>query len=345
MRHSFGSDNHAPVAPQILNAIIEANNGFAVAYGSDTLTHHAERLFQNLFKCDATPLFLLNGTGANVLALSGFSKSYYSILTPQTAHINVDECGAVEKFTGCKIVPLPHKNGKVSLHTVANSFEGLGFQHSSQPLILSISQPTELGTLYTPQEIRELAQLMHSYGGFLHIDGARISNAAAALNLEIPQFTSECGVDSLSFGGTKNGLMMGEAVLLFDKRVEEELKFYRKQATQLLSKQRFIAAQFIAYLKEDLHLKLAGDANRMALYLKELLEANVPQVTITQPVETNAVFATIPPQIIEPLMERHHFYIWNSKSNEVRWVCSYATQKEDIEHFVKDIKDLISLTH
>lgn len=344
MKHSFGSDNHAPVATPILEAIIEANRGFAVAYGQDPLTLKVESLFQELFGADSALFLVQNGTGANVLALNALSKSYYSILAPATSHINVDECGAVEKFIGCRVTPLPHIDGKLYPSHLRSALKGFGSPHNSQPLIVSISQPTELGTLYTSNEIKELADLIHSYGGLLHIDGSRISNAAAALGLEIRQFTKECGADALSFGGTKNGMLIGEAVVLFNRPNRKESEFYRKQATQLLSKQRYLAAQFLAYFNNSLHLKLAQHANSMAQYLKELLERDVPQVTITRPVETNAVFAKIPIDITEKLMAKHHFYIWDEQQNEVRWMCSHATEKADIELFIKDIKELIYLT-
>ncbi|MBQ2134019.1 MAG: aminotransferase class I/II-fold pyridoxal phosphate-dependent enzyme, partial [Bacteroidales bacterium] len=262
MKHSFGSDNHSGVHPVIMEAIQKENNNFATAYGEDNYTKSILEKLENLLGGDCTALFVFNGTGANIVALQGFLKSYNSVLAPVTAHINVDECGAVEKVSASRIVPLDAPDGKVTPEIVKKGLTGFGFQHHAQPKILSISQPTELGTNYTPEEIKELAELMHSHGCYLHVDGSRISNAAESLGLPIKAFIADCGVDVLSFGGTKNGLLMGEAVVVFhrpentrpgqdglpmnylNKEVAKTLQYYRKQTTQLYSKSRFIAAQF-----------------------------------------------------------------------------------------------------
>ena len=337
MRHSFGSDNHSGVAPEIMEAIFRANNGFAKAYGEDALTARAETLFKEMFGPDTGVFFVLNGTGANVLALKALTQTFNSVICPDTAHINVDECGAPENMAGCKLVPIPSINGKVTIDAVKNELRGFGFQHHAQPKVLSISQPTEQGTLYTLSEIAELAKLMHEHDCYLHIDGSRISNAAAAMKMAIPDFTSNIGVDALSFGGTKNGLMIGEALLFFRKELSKNFPYIRKQSAQLYSKNRFIAAQFEAYLKDGLNIKLAEQANQMASYLATQL-SGTPGITITKPVETNTVFAIVPPYLTERLLEKYFFHIWNEDIGEVRWVCSFNTTKEDIDGFVNDIK-------
>ncbi len=340
MIHSFGSDNHSGVAPEIMDAIAKANTNFAIAYGEDQITLEACRIFRRDFGEETEVFFVFNGTGANILALKALTNSFNSILCAGSAHINVDECGAPEKLTGCKIVPLPAINGKVTEVAVKKELKGFGFQHHSQPKVLSISQPTELGTLYTPAEIKALSRLMHENGGFLHVDGSRISNAAAALNLTIKEITKDCGVDALSFGGTKNGLLIGEAVLFFNKVFANNFQYYRKQAAQLFSKNRFIAAQFVAFLKDGLNIRLASHSNQMAKYLEASL-IGLSGVKISRPVETNAVFAIIPREIAEKLMEKHFFYIWDEELNEVRWMCSFNTSTSDIDNFVADLKVIL----
>ena len=307
MKHSFGSDNHSGVHPQIMDAIIRANNNFETAYGEDQYTKQVLKQLEDLLGGDCTAFFVFNGTGANIVALQGFLRSYNSVLAPITAHINIDECGAVEKVSSARIVPLEAPNGKVSPKEVIPALTGFGHQHNAQPKILSISQPTELGTTYTPEEIRELADLMHSHGCYLHVDGSRISNAAESLGLPIKAFTQDCGVD----------------------------------ATQLYSKSRFIAAQFEEYLKDGLYLKLAGASNSMARYLAESLK-EIEEITISKSVDSNAVFATLPVWLSEELNKKHYFYVWDEQTNEVRWMCSFNTRKEDIDEFVADIKQIIA---
>ncbi len=359
MKHSFGSDNHSGVHPVIMDAILKENQNFATAYGDDPYTKKVLNQLEELLGGNCTAHFVFNGTGANIVALQGFLKSYDSVLAPATAHINVDECGAVEKISASRIVPLNAPDGKVSPKEIIPALTNFGAQHHAQPKILSISQPTELGTLYTPEEIKELADLMHSHGCYLHVDGSRISNAAESLGMPIKSFIADCGVDVLSFGGTKNGLLMGEAVVVFhrpentlpdrygnpmnmlNKEVAQTLKFYRKQTTQLYSKSRFIAAQFEAYLTDDLYLKLAGASNSMARYLAESL-SGIEEVKISKSVESNAVFAIVPVWLSEELNKKHYFYVWDEQTNEVRWMCSFNTRKEDIEMFVKDLKDIIA---
>ncbi len=358
MKHSFGSDNHSGVHPLIMDAIIKENQKFKVSYGEDPFTKEVLKKLEDMLGGNCTALFVMNGTGANVVALSSFLNSYQAVLAPSTAHINVDECGAPEKFSGSKIVPLYSPDGKVTPETVQKALINFGDQHHAQPRILSISQPTELGTLYTPEEIKALADLMHKHNCYIHVDGSRISNAAASLNMPIKSFTADCGVDVLSFGGTKNGLLIGEAVVVFntaDKKESAEgkavcnnnaayaqaVKFIRKQATQLYSKNRFIAAQFNAYLTDDLYLQMASHSNAMAKYLEQLLK-EIPLVSISKKVESNAVFAIMPAWLTSILQEKYYFYTWNEESGEVRWMCSFNTRKEDIDEFVSYIKEVIA---
>lgn len=341
MLHSFGSDNHSGVAPEIMDAIINANKDFSEAYGEDEITKQAILLFKKILGENAESFFVFNGTGANVVALKTLTQTHNSILCPETAHINVDECGAPEKATGCKLIPLSSKDGKVTPEEVKKELKNFGFQHHSQVKVLSISQPTELGTLYTPQEIHELADLMHEYNCYLHMDGSRISNASAALGLPIKSFTADIGVDALSFGGTKNGLLIGEAVVFFKKELSEDFLYIRKQSTQLFSKNRFIAAQFIAYLKDGLNIRLASHSNSMAQYLGARLK-EISEIEISRPVETNAVFAIIPKYLCNELLKKHLFYVWDDTTNEVRWMCSFNTTKEDIDIFVNDIIRIVN---
>lgn len=345
MKHSFGSDNHSGVHPLIMEAIVNENSQFKVAYGEDSYTIDVLKQIETLLGGNCSAYFVLNGTGANVVSLATFCHTYNSILAPNTAHICVDECGAVERATGAKIIPIPCKDGKVTPQDVKNYLTGFGFQHHSQPKILSISQPTELGTLYTTQEVKELADLMHKHNCFIHIDGSRISNAAASMQLSLKEITADCNIDVLSFGGTKNGLLIGEAVVVFNRSNEnikaaEKLKYLRKQSTQLYSKNRFIAAQFKRYLLDNLYLKMAAHSNAMAKYLADSIK-ELPNITISKKVESNAVFATIPTNVSNKLREKHYFYTWDESINEVRWMCSFNTTKEDIDQFVADLKALL----
>lgn len=343
MKHSFGSDNHSGVHPVIMDAIVKENSNFKKSYGEDTYTLGVLNSLEESLGGDCTAVFVFNGTGANVVALQAFVRSYESILAPKTAHINVDECGAVEKLSQSRIIPIDCVSGKVKAEDVKLELYGYGDQHHAQPRILSISQPTELGTCYTTDEIKELADLMHNNGGYLHIDGSRISNAAAYMNKSVKEITVDCGADALSFGGTKNGLLMGEAVVIFNNtknaHAANSIKYIRKQTTQLFSKSRFIAAQFEAYLKDGFNIKLATASNQMAQYLANSIK-DIKEVKISQPVESNAVFAIIPKWLTEELQKKHYFYVWNENTNEVRWMCSFNTTKEDIDAFVNDIKEL-----
>lgn len=341
IRKGFASDNNSGVHPEIFKAMEAANFGHVTGYGDDSYTLDAIEIFKKEFGEDTEVFFVFNGTGANVTGLSSATHSFNSIICAETAHIQVDECGAPEKFTGCKLLPVASVNGKLTPQAIQHHLYGFDFEHHSQPRIISISQTTELGTVYRPVEIRTLADLAHKNNMLLHMDGARIANAAVALNMDFREFTRDCGVDILSFGGTKNGMMMGEAVLIFNPELAVNTKYIRKQSMQLFSKMRFVGAQFIAYFKDDLWQKTATHANKMAKLLEgEILK--IPQIKITRPVEANGVFAEIPQEIIEPLQQRFFFYIWDETKSEVRWMTSFDTEEKEIFEFTKLINRLLN---
>ena len=338
---SFASDNNTGVHPEIFKALDKANEGHTIAYGDDPFTHEAELQFKKLFGKDTEVFFVFTGTAANVLSLSQIANPFHAIICAETAHINIDECGAPERFTGSKLIDIPTRNGKLSPQLIVPFLQSFGFEHHVQPKIISISQASELGTVYGSEEIKALAELAHSNNMFLHIDGARIANAAVSLNLPIVEFTKKCGVDVLTFGGTKNGMMFGEAIVFLNKSLAENFKYIRKQGMQLYSKMRFIAAQFIAYLKDDLWLSLASHANYMAQKLEKGL-SEIEQIKITQPVEANGIFAIIPKNIISNLQKDYFFYVWNENTSEVRWMCSWDTTEDDIKGFIKVIKNKLN---
>jgi threonine aldolase len=340
MRKGFASDNNSGVHPSIISAMMNANHGHVKGYGDDPYTIKAKAIFRDTFGADTKVFFVFNGTGANVLGLSSVTRSYHSIICTETAHIEEDECGAPEKFTGCKLLPVKPENGKLTPEAVEHHLKGFDFEHHSQPKVISISQVTEMGTVYQPKEIRALADLAHKNNMLLHMDGARIANAAVSLNMGFKAFTKDCGVDILSFGGTKNGLMMGEAVLFFNPALAEETKFLRKQSMQLFSKMRFVGAQFVAYFEDDLWKETATHSNNMARFMKEQIES-IPEIRITHPVEANGIFAIVPKEIIEPLQEHFFFYVWNEKESEVRWMTTFDTTETEIKEFVMLIKTLL----
>lgn len=338
---SFASDNNAGTHPEILKAVNECNEGHVIGYGDDPYTEEAVHNFKDRFGQDTDVYFVYGGTGANVLGLKTIADSYHSILCAETAHIYVDECSAPELFTGCKLQPIPTADGKLTPEQIEPYLHGFGFPHHAQPKVISITQPTEMGTVYSVPEIRELRRLADTYGLFLHMDGARISNAAARLNKTFKEFTVDAGVDVLSFGGTKNGMMFGEAVLFFNNSLPEAFKYIRKQGMQLHSKMRFISAQFIAFFRDDLWLRNARHANLMARVLLDEVK-QMPRIKITQKVEINGIFAVIPPEIIQPLQKEYFFYVWNEETSEVRWMTAWDTERTDIENFTKALRKYLS---
>ncbi|WP_321290359.1 low specificity L-threonine aldolase [uncultured Sunxiuqinia sp.] len=340
MSRGFASDNNAGVHPEILEAINTANKGHMKGYGDDPITTDAIQLFKKEFGSATEVFFVFNGTGANVLGLSTVTNSFNSIICADTAHIQVDECGAPEKFTGCKLLPVPSEKGKITPKEIRKHLHGFDFEHHSQPKVISISQVTELGTVYSVEEIKAISELAHEFGMFLHMDGARIANAAAALDLPFKTFTKNAGVDLLSFGGTKNGMLMGEAVLFFNPELTANTKYIRKQSMQLFSKMRFVSAQFLAYFENELWKKNAQHANKMAKLLEqEVLKTG--KAKLTQKTEANGVFAILPKEVIPKLQEQYFFYIWDESTSEVRWMTSFDTTEEDINGFVNLINKLL----
>lgn len=340
MKRGFASDNNSGIHPEILNAISVANEGHAVGYGGDEVTKKAIRRFKQEFGEQTEVFFVFNGTGANVLGLSTLTHSFHAVICADTAHIQTDECGAPEKFTGCKLLPVDTIKGKITPVGIAKYLHGFDFEHHSQPKIISISQVTELGTVYTLEEIKAITSLAHEYGLLVHMDGARLANAAVALNLSFRAFTVDAGVDVLSFGGTKNGMMLGEAVLFFNPELTKLTKYIRKQSMQLYSKMRFVSAQFLAYFENDLWKRNATHSNRMAQLLEQEVK-KIPAIQLTQEVEANGVFAIVPPEIIPLLQEKYFFYMWDEHRSEVRWMTSFDTEEEDIIKFAALIKSLV----
>lgn len=333
----FASDNYSGVHPEILAAIQKANEGYAASYGSDDHTVSAVKKFQQYFGEDIDVYFVFNGTSANVLSISAITHSYHSVICADTSHMNVDECGAPGKFSGCQFIYVPTIDGKLTVDLIEPHIIRIGDEHHSQPKVISITQATELGTIYSIDEIKRIADFAHKNNMLLHMDGSRISNAAVSLGCGFRDFTVDAGVDVLSFGGTKNGMMVGEAVVFFDRALSKDFKYYRKQGMQLASKMRFISAQFDAMFTDKLWYKNAKNANDMTKLLES--EVNkIPQIKLTQKVQANGVFAILPKEIILKLQEKYFFYVWNENTNEVRWMCSFQTRKEDIMGFVEWIK-------
>jgi threonine aldolase len=336
----FASDNYSGVHPQIMKALAEINVDHAAAYGGDVYTEKAVQQFKQLLGESVEVYFTFIGTAANVLGLKALTQPHHAVICAETAHIHVDECGAPERFTGCKLLTVSTLDGKLRIADIEKFQSLVDFEHHVQPKVISISQTTELGTLYTPDEIKALADYAHSHNMYLQMDGARIANAAVALNMPIKEFTFDCGVDVLSFGGTKNGMMYGEAIVFANASLCENFKYIRKQGMQLASKMRYISAQFSAYLSDDLYLKTARHANAMGRLLVEKLN-DIPEVEIIQKSAANAVFAKIPKAIIKSLQEEYFFYEWNEQNHEVRWMCSWDTTETEIENFVFLIKTLL----
>jgi len=337
----FGSDNNSGVHPEVLAAIEKANHGHLPGYGDDVFTQEAQSVFRRHFGEKIDVFFVFCGTAANALGISAAARPYHGVICAWTAHIYQDECGAPEKFSGCKLLDFPAPDGKLSVDLIRPALHSRGDIHQIQPRVVSITQPTELGTLYTVGEIRDLADFAHENGMILHMDGARICNAAAALDLPFSAFTRDAGVDVLSFGGTKNGLMYGEAVVFFNRELARDFELIRKQDGQLSSKMRYIAAQFTALLSGDLWLRNARNANRMAARLGDQVSA-LPGVRLTQKVQANMVFASLPHAVAQRLRQRYFFYDGH-QANEVRWVASFDSAETDVDELVEALKQMLAV--
>jgi len=323
-----------------MEALTAANSDHAIAYGDDPWTAEAAAVVRELLGEEAIePFFLFNGTGANVVALQACTLPFHSILCAATAHIAVDECGAPVKLTGASLKEIDTPDGKLTPDLVRPHLHGFGFEHHSQPRVIAISQTTELGTAYTTDEVRALADLAHAHGMILFVDGTRIANACAQLNVSLREMTIDCGVDLFTLGGTKNGLMFGEVLVPLREELAQHIRYYRKQTTQLYSKMRYIAAQFIPYLREGLWLENARRSNAAAQMLYDEMRG-VKGLEITQKVESNAIFFILPKSITDRLRESYFFYDWDESRNEMRLVCSWDTTEEDIRQFCDYLKQL-----
>lgn len=336
-RPNFSSDNHAGAHPAILEALEEANRGAAPAYGDDPWTVRATERIRELVQVDAEVFFVYGGTGANVLGLQAMTRPHHGIICADSAHIAVDECGAPERFTGCKLITVPTPEGKLTPDMLRQVARAEPSQHWSLPRVVSVSQQTECGTLYTVEELRELADQAHDEGWLLHLDGARLANAVAALDCSLAELTSGAGVDVFSFGGTKNGLLFGEAVVFLRTDLAREFAHVRKQGMQLASKMRFISAQFEALLRDDLWRRNAGHANTMAARLERGI-ADCEQLRLKWTRQGNALFPLLPPEAMEALQRDFVFEVWNPAESLARWMASWSTTPDEVDRFVAAIR-------
>lgn len=334
---AFASDNYAGVHPEVLQSLVEANSAHEISYGDDIYTLKAKSLFREIFG-DVDVYFTFNGTGANVVALKCCTLPFQSIVCTNTAHIHSDECGAPVQSLGSSLITIPTNDGKLTPELIQPFLSQIGNVHNTQPKVISISQSTELGTVYSTNEIKALCDFAHQHQMFVHLDGARISNAVAALGTGLREATADCGVDIMSFGGTKNGLMMGEAVLIFNDELKANAPYFHKQTGQLFSKNRYISAQFVALLQNDLWRRIALQANAQAQKLAKAISA-IPCVKISRSVDANAVFVILPAEIIPVLQTQYRFYVWNEQTHECRWMCSFDTTDDDINGFVDAIQN------
>ncbi len=343
-KRGFASDNYSGAHPEVLKAVVEANGGHQIAYGDDVYTERLQHVVRDHFGDQAEAFPVFNGTGANVIALQSMLPRWGAVVCTDTAHIHTDENAAPERVGGLKLLTVSSPDGKLTPDLVDAHAWGWGDEHRAQPLAVSLTQSTEVGTVYTIDEIRAVADHAHDLGMTVHMDGARISNAAAALGVPLRALTTDAGVDVLSYGGTKNGLLYGEAIVVLNPGASDGLRYLRKIAMQLASKSRFISAQLIALLNDDLWLRSASHANAMAARLATIV-ADIPDVVVTRPTEANAVFATLPPGVADRLRERFRFYETNPATGEVRWMCSFDTTEADIDEFVTALrKEFVTAT-
>jgi threonine aldolase len=340
---SFGSDNHSGVHPKILEAVVAANRGHAHSYGMDEVSELALEEFRRLFGHDVHVFYVFNGTAANVMALKLWLRTFESAIVSDVAHMHLDECGAPEAIAGNKLYTVPTKDGLITVDALKSLMGRKGDQHYAQPKMLSLTQPTELGTTYSPQALRELIGFAREHDLKVHIDGTRLIHASTRLNTSLKELTFDAGVDIVSFGGTKNGLLGAEAVVFTEQGLANPARFYRKQLLQLPSKTRFLAAQYYAYLKDDLWAEISRHCCAMADLLKAEIH-DVPEVQIMHPVQSNALFVKVPHAWIKPLREKYFFYVWDEEECILRWMMSFDIQPEDIHHFGAVLKSLASDT-
>lgn len=340
-RRHFSSDNWSGVHPEVLAALAAVNSGHVPSYGHDTYTDATVQRMRAIFGEQAEIFLVFSGTGANVLGLQTLALPFNTVICAETAHIYTSECGAAEKHLGCKLSPVPTRDGKIDRDGIAKHLHDIGNDHHVQPSCVSISQATEYGTVYSPDEIRVISSFARDHGLKVHMDGARLANAAAHLGVSLREVSGDAGVDVLSFGGTKNGMIAGEAVVFFEPELAKNFAFRRMQGMQLASKMRFIAAQFDALLENDLYLKSAAHANRMASLLADGLKA-IDGIQITQKVQANEVFAILPRQHIAALQEVAAFQVWTESISEARFVASFDTTEEDVHEFVSSARAVMT---
>ncbi|PRH78534.1 threonine aldolase [Streptomyces solincola] len=334
----FASDNYAGAHPEVLAALALANGGHQTAYGEDVYTDHLQRIMHSHFGPTAETFPVFNGTGANVTALQALTDRWGAVICAESAHINVDEGGAPERMAGLKLLTVPTPDGKLTPELIDRQAYGWDDEHRAMPQVVSLTQNTELGTVYTVDEVRAIVDHAHGLGMKVHLDGARIANAAAALDVPMRAFTNAVGVDVLSYGGTKNGLLFGEAIVVLDPAVARHMKHLRKTSMQLASKMRFVSAQFEALLAKDLWLRNARHANAMAQRLAEGVR-QVDGVEILYPVQANAVFARLPQEVTRRLQQRFRFYFWDEAAGDVRWMCAFDTTEDDVDAFLLALKE------
>ncbi len=337
----FASDNYAGIHPEVLDAIARVNTGHQVAYGDDDVTAELASAMQAQFGPQAEAFPVFNGTGANVVALQAMTKRWEAVVCATSAHVNVDEGGAPEHGAGLKLWTIPTPDGKLTPELIDTQAWGFGDVHRAQPGVVTITQSTELGTLYTVEEVAAIADHAHGLGMSVHLDGARIANAAAALGTGFREFTTDVGVDVVSFGGTKNGTMLSEAIVVVNPDASPGVDFLRKSSMQLASKMRFVSAQLLALLTDDLWHRNASHSNAMARELEARVRA-IDGVSVVRPVQANAVFAVLPPTVTERLQKRFRFYTWDQATGEVRWMCSWDTTLEDVHSFADAIAEEMS---
>ena len=339
----FASDNYAGVHPEVLAALADANEGHQVAYGEDHYTARLTEVVRENFGPRAEVFPVFNGTGANVLALTAMMPRWGAVICSSLAHIHTDEGGAPERVSGLKLFTVPHHQGKITPDDIATEAHGFGDEHRAQPAVVSITQSSELGTVYTPAEVKAIADYAHDHGMLLHMDGARVWNAAASLELPFAAFTTEVGVDVLSLGGTKNGLMGAEAIVVINPDAVDGLIYLRKMSMQLSSKMRFTSAQLLALFDNELGLTSATHANKMARRLRDTLEGLIASgklsgLEFSAPTDANAILAVLDPAVSDRIRQTFRFYDWDRAAGEVRWMCSFDTTDADIEAFVQTIQ-------